>query len=60
MWGISVLCWRDAGAVDAQLLGGQLEAGAVSAVPAFCNAGALQGNSNSSFILTPTSVGYGE
>lgn len=60
MWGISVLCWRDTGAGDAQLLGGQLEAGAVSAVPAFCNACALEGNLNSSFILTATSVGYGE
>lgn len=60
MWGISVLCWRDTGAADAQLLGGQLEAGAVSAVPALCSAAALQGNLNSSFILTPTSVGYGE
>lgn len=41
-------------------LGGQLEAGAVSAVPAFCTARALKGNLSSSFMLTPTSTGYRE
>lgn len=59
MRGISALCWRDAGAADAQLLGGQLEAGAGSAVLPFCSAWALKSNLNSSFLLTPTSVGYG-
>lgn len=65
MQGIGALCWRDAGAADAQAAahasaqGGQPESGAVSAVPALSSVWALKGNLNSSFMLAPASGGSG-